>query len=112
MRTLTIAQRREMQLIKFSENYIHDIEKARKIVNSYYRYIALESRVDELDTEENQEKRWYKNLCEKENRWYSRLSDYLKPYGLCLFRPWCNCIIAIKDENGGIKEECLIPICY
>lgn len=114
MRQLTIAQRREAQLKRFNDEYIHDIEKAKKILNSYYRYVALVSRVGEL---ENDSRYAYTRYCkseqEKEARHYDRLTGYLKPYGISIFVPWSLPYLGIKEEtSGAIKTNVIEPILY
>lgn len=114
MRALTIAQRRELQLKNFNERYIKDFEKAKKILNSYYRYVALYSRLIELENDS----RWAytdytKDLQEKESRHYNRLTAYLKPYGIKIFVPWSLPYMGIEDDKtNAIRENVIEPILY
>lgn len=98
---MTIAEKRAKALRRFNEDYIHDIDVARKIVNIYYRLVALEYRNLEHDTEENQSKIWFKNDLEKESRMYDRLNKLLEPYNLHLSQAWCHVNICKYVGNSG-----------
>ena len=114
MAQMTIAQRREAQLNKFNEDYIKDLAKARMILNSYYRYVGLYSRVLEMENDsELVNTRYCKEQQERETKWYNRLCEYLKPYGISVFVPWSLPYLGIKDEtNGAIKTNVIDPILY
>lgn len=114
MRTLTIAQRREAQLERFNADFIGDMDKARKIINTYYRYVALSYRVFEMDNST----RWYntpyhKQESAKEARAYKRITAMLKPYDLKIFVPWIYPTIAREDKaTGAIITTAIEPILY
>lgn len=83
MAYLTQAQRRERALINFNDEFIHDLEKARKIINSYYRLSGLNYRVCIMQNDEATANSKYLEECEaKEQRWIKRLNSYLAPYKL------------------------------
>ena len=110
----TIAQRRALQLEKFNDEYIHDIEKARKILNSYYRYLQLSNRVVEMDNDSNlYGSRYHREQSAKEKRWYKRLTAMLEPYGISIYFPWSMPFLGIVNkETGGIDIEVIDPILY
>ena len=114
MRSLSIAQRREKQLKRFNEVYIKDEEKARKIFNSYYRYVALYERVLTMDNDS----RWYgsryhQEESKKAERWEKRLAEWLKPYNISVYVPWSIPFLGIKDDKtGAIMETVIDPILY
>lgn len=114
MKQLTIAQRRAAQLNKFNADYIHNIETAKRILNSYYRYVALSHRVLEL---ENDSRTYNTTYCReeaaKEEKHYKRLTSYLKPYGITIFVPWITPTLVIKDDARGVITSTVIePILY
>lgn len=83
MAALTQAQRRERALINFNNEFINDLEKARKIINSYYRLCGLSYRVCILQNDSELHATPYtQEQEEKEQRHIQRLNNYLKPYGL------------------------------
>lgn len=114
MRQLTIAQRRERQLQEFNNKYINNEETARKIFNSYYRYVGLYRRLVDLENDSRYcDSRYCKSLQAKEETWRERLTGYLKPYNVVIFVPWITPCLGIKDEsNGAIKENVIDPILY
>lgn len=113
MRKLTIAERRKMQLENFNNKYIHDMETARRLFNSYYRYVALSRRVLELENDSNMYgTRFQIEESEKEERRYNTLKKALEPYNISIFVPWCTPTLAIKDNNGCIIETVIDPILY
>lgn len=114
MTQLTIAQRREKQLESFNERYIHNMELASKIFNSYYRYVGLYRRLFDADNDSNMYgTKYHKRLEAKEEVWRARLLGYLEPYGITIFVPWITPCLGIKDEqNGAIRENVIDPILY
>ena len=113
MAQLTIAQRGELQLQRFNEQYINDIDKARYILNSYYRFVALYRRNAELEQNERiYNSRWFKAEEEKAERWWNRLSGILSEYGISIYVPWSMPFLGIKGENGCISAEVINPILY
>ena len=114
MAALTIAQRRALQLEKFNDEYIHDIEKARKILNSYYRYHALYTRVLVMDNDSNYYgSRYHQEQSKKEEKWRNRLTEMLKPYGISIYVSWSMPFLGIVNpENGCIEKEVINPILY
>lgn len=101
--------RKQIQLVKFNNAYINDMEKASYIVNSFNRLCGL---CDTLLIRENTESlansRYTKELEEKETRWIARLNKVLSEYGLSLV--WSSHIpsIGIKEESTNcIKEVAL-----
>ena len=114
MKSLTIAQRREAQLKMFTEKYVKDEETARKIFNSYYRYVGLYRRLTELENDSRYyNSKYCKSLQKKEENRNERLLNYLKPYNIIIFVPWSLPFLGIKDpETGAIKENVIDPILY
>ena len=114
MAKLTIAQRREAQLDRFTRDYIGDADKARHIINTYYRYVALNYRVFLMENDANTcNTRFCKEESEKEERARKRLAEALKPYGLKLFTPWITPEIAAMDETtGAVRVVAVEPILY
>lgn len=89
MRKPTIAELREKSLQRFNNDYIHNMNVARTIINSYYRLEALSTRNANNDTEKNQGKKWYIEDENKEIKMAERLEKMLAPYGLILAQPGC-----------------------
>jgi len=114
MRQLTICERRQKQLEQFNTRYIKDEETARKILNSYYRYVALYRRLVDLENDSRYcDSRYCLSLQKKEETWRERLTGYLKPFNIIIFVPWITPCLGIKDEtNGAIKENVIDPILY
>lgn len=114
MSKLSIAQRRELQLTELINNYINDEQAARKIFNSYYRYVALYARCLEADSDESiYGTAYYNELQQKEEQWRERLENYLRPYGISIFVPWSIPYLGIKDANSGaIIKHVIEPILY
>lgn len=110
MRTLkmTTAQIREARLIRFNSDYIHDIDRARYLINSYYRLCGISNRLLELDNDYYYHDRPYtKELHIKEDKAVDRLRKNLNSYGLTLtFYSW---LPTITDLNGYTAYE---PISY
>lgn len=106
----TIAEKRqiaasEMAKRKDSEPTAEQISKAKKILNSFYRFWALEDRLLMLENDErtaNEE--FVKRDRERANRWHDRLNKELKEYNLKLSCAWCHYDIYEPCKNGGIKE--------
>lgn len=83
MAALTIAQLRERALINFNNEFIHDLSKARKIINSYYRLCGLSYRVCLLQNDADTcDADYTKEQEAKEEKHINRLNNYLQPYGL------------------------------
>lgn len=113
MAKLTIHERRLAQLEKFNNEYIHDYEKAKYILNVYYRYVALVQRVTTLENSDAYNSRYCKSEQAKEEKRYDALCKILKNYGICVFVPWSLPFLGIKDEtNGAIKTQVIDPILY
>lgn len=114
MRKLTIAQRREAQLQAFNEKYIHDMETARRLFNSYYRYVALDYRVFEMDNDSSiYGSRYHKEQTAKRDKWYSRLSAELKKYDISIYTPWTISFLGkIDPVTGCVTESVIEPILY
>ena len=108
----TQAQRREKELNNFNDKYIHDIDTARKIINSYYRLCGLSYRVCELQNDEYWHNKPYTQDQEaKEARHIDRIKAYLKPYGLTLDYSGIYPSICIKDpKTGGIATTAYFHI--
>lgn len=83
MANLTIKEMRENELVNFSTNYNIEINEARTLVNSFYRFCGLE---ETLLYRENDEKlcnsNYTKTLQNKEERWIKRLQNNLSKYNL------------------------------
>lgn len=111
MATLTTAQRRALQLEKFNNDYVKDIEKAKYIVNSYYRLCGLSERNCINANDSDYYKRFYDELKkseEKEQKWISRLNAHLKPYNLSIVYPGIYPEIAIVDHENGCVESVVV----
>lgn len=109
----TIADIRYNSLNRFNEAYIHDINKASYIINSYYRLCGLSNRLLILDNDERTyNTRYTTNLHAREDRHINRLNEALKPYGLCLmFFSWLPSI-CIKDDSGNKGTRVYEPTFY
>ena len=100
MAALTQAQRRERALINFNDEFIKDMEQARKIINSYYRLCGLSYRVCMLQNDAEMHATPYaQEQEEKEQRHIQRLNNYLKPYGLNIAYSGIYPTIVILDKT-------------
>ena len=114
---MTIAEKRQLELVNFSKKYNIELSEATRIINSYYRLCGLSERSvlasNDYDTYTKRRKyvEYLDNKCEK---WIERLRGYLSPYGLYLVYAGIYPTICILDEKGGncIKETCYNPIFY
>ena len=83
MKKLTVAEMRRRELARFSESYNVNIEDAKRIVNSFYRFCGLE---EVLLYRENNERlvnsSYTQELQEKEEKWIERLQSELAKYNL------------------------------
>ena len=85
MRKLTIAQLREKALANFTATYIQNEDKARNIVNRFYRLSAMDERLLYLENDERTHDRPYtKELAQKAERSLDRLKNDLQEYGLTI----------------------------
>ena len=86
MRQLTIAEWRQKEVQTLhARNMDAPIEDARKALNSYYRYCALNERIFNIENDEYLYNRYTKNggldrLNSKLETWRARLNGYLKPF--------------------------------
>ena len=114
MSKLTIAQRRELQLEQFNNKYIHNYEEAKKLFNSYYRYVGLHARLFEAENDSVlYNSPYYKSLKEQESKRYDSLKDRLSVYAISIYIPWTIPYLGIKDAvTGGITENVIDPILY
>lgn len=85
MAALTIAQLREIQLNKFNNNFIQDLDKAKNLINRYYRLCGMDERLLYLENDERWHNKAYtKNLADKAQRTLDKLKQDLKSYNLTL----------------------------
>ena len=108
MRKPTQHQQRERALINFNDKYIHDIEIARKIINSYYRLSGLNYRLCILQNQEaTYNTNYTKQLEVKETNHIKRLKSYLEPYGLTIIYCGIYPTIAVQDQKkpGNVIKE-------
>lgn len=112
MAKMTIAQIREKQLENFNALYIKDEEKAKKIINSFYRLCGLD---EWLVYAQNDEKRCNSSYThsqeEKALRWIKRLNGWLEPYGLKIAYAGIYPMIAIM-EGSAIARVVYQPTLY
>lgn len=100
MPQLTQAQRRERALISFNDEFIKDLTKARKIINSYYRLCGLSYRVCLLQNDADTCNTTYTAEQEaKEARHIKRLDTMLQAYGLNVVYSGIYPTIAILDKE-------------
>ena len=113
MAQMTVAQRRERQLIRFNEDYIHDLDRAKYLVNSYHRLCGL---IENVFYRENDERLYNspytQELEAKQDRWIERLNNNLAPYGLSLCWSGLYPTIGIKGKNNCIEHTCFYLISY
>lgn len=83
----SIHELREEQIVKLtSMDPDHDAAKARRIMNSFYRFAAFEERVFLDDNEEETcHSASHQRDIRKEQAWYERLDKQLLSYGLRLY---------------------------
>ena len=113
--TYSVSDIRRRSLINFNEAYIHDIDKASYIINSYYRLCGLSNTLLYRDNDERLYNSHYtRSLHDKEDRHVERLNKVLSEYGLTLiFFSWLPSI-CIKDENkkGNCGNRVYEPTFY
>lgn len=114
MAQLTIAQRRERQLEHFNDAYINDIDKAKKILNSYYRLCGLSERTFYLANDEKTCNGKYCKECEeRELRWISRLNEMLNGTNLKVtYLGFLPSICEMNEETGAVKHQEIYCIAY
>ena len=102
--TYSVSDIRRRSLIAFNEAYIHDLDKASYIINSYYRLCGLSNTLLYRDNDAYLHDKPYTNeLHDKKNKWVIRLNKTLKPYGLKLrFFSW---LPSICDNNDNRVYE-------
>lgn len=106
MKKLTQAQRRAAALQNFNERYIHDIEKAKYIINSYYRLAGLNYRVCILQNDEATcNSKYLKELEAKEEKHIKRLDVILSNYGLNIAYAGIYPTIAKVDKQRGTIDH-------
>ena len=104
---MTIAQMRYAQVEKLANMGNGDIEKAQRLMNSFYRlcglceknlYLANDARTaNRKSTAESEE---------REERWYKRLSKEFEEFaGLRLYYSGYAPSIGTVNEHGGCTEE-------
>lgn len=101
---MTIAERRFAQLNRFNDQFIHDINKASYVANSYYRLCALcETNLYLANDERTCNCRSTALSEEREERWVNRLNGVLKEYGLKLvyFGYFPTICLDKQTESGG-----------
>lgn len=107
----TIAQLREREVerlakLKDQNPTTEDIDKARTIMNSFYRLSALSYRLCEYQNDEYHHDKFYtKEMEKKEDRWIKRLKGKLSEYGLTLYYTGICPSIGTVDEKGGVCEK-------
>ncbi len=83
MAKVTVAWAREKALENFNEQYIHNMDKAKNLVNRYYRLCGADGRLCELENDERTYNRPYtKELAERTEKSYKRLKSDLGEFGL------------------------------
>lgn len=113
--TRSVSDIRRRSLIAFNEAYIHNLDKASYIINSYYRLCGLSDTLLYRDNDAYlHDKPYTARLHDKEDRWVIRLNKALKPYGLTLmYFSWLPSI-CIKDESkkGNCGNRVYEPTFY
>lgn len=98
----SIAELRDEQvhaLADLDKKY-HDLDKACKVMNSFYRYVALRVRnVNDDNTESTYNTRWHHEREAREERWEKRLEKAFAEYGLML--EYYGIYPTITDHKGG-----------
>lgn len=112
MSRLTIAERREKQvesLLRFRTDSPTDVERreAHRLMNSYYRLCGLcETNLYLSNDSRMHNKASTIYSCERENKWYKRLSDQFKAFcGLELVYCGYYPSIGIRSPQGGFSEK-------
>ena len=109
MRKLTIAQQRERELQNASRLYNINIDELRRLLNSYYRYCGLVTRLfyDNNTSEERYKilKKRIERDEERAEKWYRRLNDQFNKYGLSLVYFGITPTICEKDTTKTAIEK-------
>lgn len=97
----TIAELRLEEAYKLAKMGDGDLGKAKKVMNSFYRFTALRIRNVELSNSnaEIANSEWLKKEEEKEERWRKRLEKYFAEYGLMLV--FYGIYPTITNKKGG-----------
>jgi len=108
MKKYTIAECREKELTRLVEiSGTNDFEKARYLMNSFYRLCGLcERNLYLANNEYTCNRKSTKDSEEKEYKWYLRLKKEFETFsGLTLV--YCGYMpsIGINHENGGFYEK-------
>ena len=89
------------QIEVFNNQFINDLEQARKIILSYRRLCYLSARICEMQNDsEYINSSYLKDQEAREEKHCARLTKYLEPYHLILEYPGIYPIICTQDENG------------
>ena len=102
----TIAQKRREEVEKLAAFGDGDLEKAQSLMNSFYRFCALDEKVFYAENDEALHNSWStKKMVEKRDRWLDRLKKKFAAYGLTL--TYCGYLpsIGTVDKHGGFSEK-------
>ena len=106
MAKMTIAQLREKALERFTTEYIQDSDKARNLVNRFYRLSAMDDRLLILENDERTANRYYtKELSIKATKSLDRLRNDLKQYGLTIrYYSWLPTLEEIDTQKEALTR--------
>lgn len=97
----TIAELRDEQVhVLADRDKDHDLEKAYKLMNSFYRFVGLRVRnVEDDNNEATYSTRWHAENEVREEIWGKRLDKAFAEYGLIL--EYYGIYPTITDHKGG-----------
>ena len=103
-RKMTIAQLREIALERFNSEYIKNEDKARNIVNRFYRLAGADDRLLILNNDERTADRPYtKELEERTEKALNNLRNDLKEYGLTIrYYSWLPTLEEIDTQHTAL----------
>ena len=103
---MTIAQLREKALENFTTEYIKDGDKARNLVNRFYRLSAMDDKLLILENDEYFYNRPCTiNLRNKADKALDRLRDDLKAYGLTIrYYSWLPTLEEIETQKTALTK--------
>lgn len=109
MRKPTIAQQRERALRNASLNYNINIDELRRLLNSYYRYCGLVTRLFYNNNTSEERYKFLKKRIEREEeraeKWYKQLNDQFNKHNLSLVYFGITPTICEKDTTKTAIEK-------